>query len=93
MIIIGQKIHNKFSDLEQEELYLKTCVQLGSKLNDIGSMAIVINKEAHAVNMKLYNYLEVHARNQMQWARNLKKDIKTKMNLQSELNQLIMMGV
>jgi hypothetical protein len=86
------EIQIKIRDLEQEELYLKTCIPLGSQVNEIGTYAEVTNGKAHAVNMKVYNFLEVNHRRQLEWTRTIKTNMKNKMEINLELNHLLNLG-
>ena len=86
-------IQSRFKDLEQEELYLLTAHQLGSKLNELGTYAVVTNQKAHQINMKVFNYLEKYQTNQMEWTRILRDNIKRKMKAQSETHKLENLGI
>ena len=93
MILVTEHIKKSILNLDQEELYLKTSIPLGSELNSIGTYAVVINQEAHQINMKVFNYLEKYQTNQMQWTRIIRDNIKRKMKAQCEIHKMEKLGI
>ena len=93
MVSVIDKIKSHLKDLEQEQLYRACCEQLGSEIvpRIIGDYAKVTNSKAHAINMKVYNYLEqTIKRNNMR--RVMNENLKLKMEAFNQYHRLKELG-
>ena len=94
MILVEPIIRKRINTLEQEDLYLISCKPLGSGWDGVvQNRAVVFNHKANELNIRIFKSLEKEVKKEMDPLKITLRNIKTKMNLQTELNNLIMMGV
>ena len=94
MELVEPIIRKRINTLEQEDLYLISCKPLGSGWDGVGqNRAVVFNHKANELNIRIFKSLEKEVKNQMDPLKITLRNIEMKMKLQTELNNLITMGV